>query len=173
MHMNSLLSRTVLFVSILAVPTLAWISVSAASAAASRRSAVEAQQKQEKHGEKEQDEQETKLEQAMDAMQAALKQVDKALGKKDAAAALPFVVEMQRAALAARVETPPLANDISDAKKKVEFVAGFRKQLIALHKALCDLEISLIDGKTDDAARIVDSTIKALKKEGHAKFKGD
>jgi hypothetical protein len=173
MHMPSLLSRSALVVSILAVPPLAWRAVGAATAATNAPNSIEPQEKQEKHGKKEQDEQESKLEQAMDSMQSALKQVDKALGKKDTAAALPFVVDMQRSALAARVETPPLANDIADPKKRAEFVAGFRKQLIALHKALCDLEIALIDGKSDDAARIVDATIKSLKKEGHAKYKGD
>jgi phosphoenolpyruvate-protein kinase (PTS system EI component) len=169
MQMKSLFARSVVTLSILAVLPLAWFAAGAASVA------PDAQQKSEKQGkhEKQEEEQETKLEQAMQSMQSALKQLDKALGRKDLAAALPFVVEMQRAALAARVETPPLADDISDAKKKAEFVAGFRKELIALHKALCDLEIALIDGKADDAARILDTTIKALKKEGHARYKGD
>jgi phosphoenolpyruvate-protein kinase (PTS system EI component) len=169
MHTKSLFARFAVTLSILAVLPLAWFAAGATSVAPD---AQQKSEKQEKHG-KQEEEQETKLEQAMQAMQSALKQLDKSLGKKDLTAALPFVVEMQRAALAARVETPPLAEDISDAKKKAEFVAGFRKQLIALHKALCDLEIALIDGKADDATRLLDTTIKALKKEGHAKYKGD
>ena len=68
---------------------------------------------------------------------------------------------------------PPKADEITDAKKKAEFVAGFRKQLIALQKGLCDLELAALDGKADDAARIYESMIKPMKKEGHAKYKED
>jgi len=83
------------------------------------------------------------------------------------------VVDMQRASLAARVETPPKADEIGDAKKKAEFVSAFRKQMIVLEKALCDVEVAAIDGKADDAARVYETVIKPMKKEGHAKYKGD
>jgi hypothetical protein len=116
---------------------------------------------------------ESPLEQAMQKMQANEKRLGGALAKKDLAAALPLVLEMQHAAQAAKVETPPKANDIADAAKKTEFVNGFRKGIIALQKSLCDLEIALVDGKADDATRIYEGTIKPAKKEGHAKYKGD
>lgn len=124
--------------------------------------------KQGKHEEKE-----NPLEQAMESMQGAEKRLGKALKEKDLAAALPLVVEMERAAQAAKVETPPKADEIVDAKQKAAFIAGFRKQVIGLQKALCDLEVAAIDGKADDASRIFETVIKPAKKEGHAKYKGD
>lgn len=135
--------------------------------------ATDAQGAQSGHPKQEGEEHESALDQAMQMMQGAEKRLGKALEKKDLAAVLPLVVEMQRAAQAAKVETPPEAEKLSDAKKKAEFVAGFRKQLISLQKALCDLETAVLDGKADDATRLYESVIKPMKKAGHAKYKGD
>jgi hypothetical protein len=158
--------RPILF-STLAAAVLAFAAVAYAASSPS------APPEQGKHGQQKGGDDETPLEQAMQKMQANQKALEGLLQKKDLAGALPLVVDMQRAAIAAKVETPPKANDINDAAKKTEFVNGFRKGVVALEKSLCDLEIALIDGKADDASRIYDSVIKPAKKEGHAKYKGD
>jgi hypothetical protein len=160
---HRLVSRTLL-VSTLGLAALALgarsVAESAPAGAAAERSAL-------------QGDEDSPLAQAMQAMQAAQKRLEGALEKKDLKAALPLVVDMQRAALAAKVETPPTAAEIGNEKKKAEFVNGFRKQIIALEKSLRDLEVAVLDGKSDDALRINETVIKPSKKEGHAKYKGD
>jgi hypothetical protein len=167
---NPFLTRRSTLITTLAIAAVAFLVSTYAS---STPLAQDKQGKQGKHEKNEGDEKESPLEQAMQMMQGGQKRLDKALAGKDLAAALPIVVDMQRAAIAAKVETPPKADEISDAKKKAEFVNGFRKQVIALQKALCDLEIAAIDGKADEATRIYETQIKPMKKEGHAKYKGD
>ena len=161
------LTRRSVLVSVLAIAAIASTTVTFA------RSSPIAQEKHEKQGKHEKEEEDTPLEKAMQGMQSAQKRLEKALASKDLAATLTLAVDMQRAAMAAKVETPPKAGEISDAKKKAEFLGTFRKQLIALQKALCDLEVAALDGKTDDATRIYETVIKPMKKDGHAKFKGD
>lgn len=116
-----------------------------------------------------------KLEESMQLLQADVKKLEKAFEKKekDLAGALPIVLEMQKAVQDAKTETPPKANDIKDAKKKDEFVHGFRVELIKLQKALLDLESAAVEGKDADAAKIFNNQVKALKSEGHSKYKGE
>jgi hypothetical protein len=162
------LTRRFLFIFVLA---LVAIASTVATQARSSPLAPEKQQKQGKHDK--QDDEDTPLERAMQSMQNAQKRLEKVLASKDLAGALPLVLDMQRATIAARVETPPRAQEINDAAKRAEFLAGFRKQLITLDKALCDLETAAIDGKLDEATHIYDSVVKPMKKDGHAKYKGD
>jgi hypothetical protein len=159
------LTRRFLFIFALALVAIAF------TVATQAKSSPLAQQKQGKH--EKNDDEDTPLERAMQSMQNAQKRLDKMLASKDLTGVLPLVLDMQRATIAARVETPPRAEEISDAAKRAEFVAGFRKELITLDKALCDLETAAIDGKLEDATRIYDSVIRPMKKEGHAKYKGD
>lgn len=166
------LSRRSILVSSFAIAAIAFTAATSARSAPIALDAPGAQEKHEKQGKHDKDE-DTPLEKAMQSMQSAQKRLEKALDKKDLAAALPLVVDMERAAMAAKTETPPKSEELADAKKKAEFVAAFRKQLIGLQKALCDVEAAMVDGKIDDAARLYESGVKPLKKDGHAKFKGD
>src|SRR5262249_19522209 len=112
-----LLSRRFLFVFALALLALASMVASQA------RSSPLAQEKHDKQGKHEkQDDEDTPLERAMQALQGSQKKLDKALAAKDLATALPLVLDMQRATIAARVETPPRAAEISDGAKRAEFV---------------------------------------------------
>jgi hypothetical protein len=179
MQESSFLTRRPVLITTLAASALAFAIVSLAQSSPASVRTIDPDSAPEKHEsqggghQKGGEEHESPLEQAMQKMQGAQKRLDKALEKKDLAAALPLIVDMEHAALAAKVETPPMADELTDAKKKAEFVNGFRKQLIALEKSLCDLETAALDGKADDAARIYESVIKSMKKEGHAKYKGD
>jgi hypothetical protein len=166
MSKTPILSRRPVLVSVLA---LAGVTLTAVAYATSSPPV----QDKGKHDRKSGGDQEGPLEQAMQTMQSSQKRLEGVLQKKDLAAALPLIVDMEHAAQTAKVETPPKAAAIDDAKKKAEFVNGFRKQLIGLQKALCDLEVAAIDGKADDATRIYETVIKPMKKDGHAKYKAD
>ena len=111
------------------------------------------------------------LESSMQILQGSTKKLDKALEKGDMAAVLATTLEMQKSVHEAKVETPEKAATLTDAKEKAAFVLGFRKQMIVLEKALLDLEVAALDGKTEDATKIFNDTIKPMKKEGHGKYK--
>jgi soluble cytochrome b562 len=112
------------------------------------------------------------LEDSMQILQGDTKKLDKAIDKGDMETVAKLAVDMERAVWDAKTKTPEKADSISDAKEKAEFVLGFRKQLIQLEKALLDLEVAALDGKADDAKKIYTETIKPMKKEGHARYKG-
>ena len=111
------------------------------------------------------------LDGAMQALNGGMKRMNKAFEKSDLEAVLKTAVDMQQAVLTAKTGTPEKAATLADAKEKAAFVLGFRKQLITLQKALLDLEIAALDGKTDEAKKIFSETIAPMKKEGHSKYK--
>lgn len=113
------------------------------------------------------------LEESMQMIQGATKRIDKAFGKKDVPAILTSLIDMQKAVQEAKTKSPPKAEDIKDAKEKEAFVNGFRRQLVEMQRALCDVEIGLIDNKLDDAKKVFDTTVKPMKKAGHDKYKGN
>lgn len=111
------------------------------------------------------------LESSMQMLQSSTKRLDKALEKGEMEAVLKTTLDMQRAVQDAKTQTPDKAGTITDAKEKAAFVLGFRKQLISLERSLLDLELAALDGKTDEAKKIFNDTIKPMKKDGHAKYK--
>lgn len=113
-----------------------------------------------------------KIDQQMEVLQANIQRLSKSIDKKDGAAALGAVLEMQQAAQNAKVEMPHRAAELADAAK-AEFVRGFRTDMIGLQHALLDAESALVAGKFDDARKIVDDKLKPAKKAGHDKYKGD
>lgn len=113
------------------------------------------------------------LEGSMQALNGGMKRLAKAMDKPDLEAVAKAAVDMQRAVLAAKVETPATANEISDPKEKAAFVLGFRKEMNTLQRVLLDLESAALDGKTDDAKKIFNDTLGSLKKAGHDKYKKD
>lgn len=114
-----------------------------------------------------------KLDAAMQTLQSGQQKIGRALDKKEFEIVLAQVVEMERAILDAKLEKPHTADAVKEADKKKEFLAGYRKQLIELQKALLDLEIAALDGKLDEAKKVFEERIKAVKKAGHDKYKGD
>lgn len=114
-----------------------------------------------------------KLGQQMESLQANVQRLSKALDKKDEAAALATLMEMQVAAHLAKLETPPRAKELKDEAKQKEFVQGFRHEMIGLERALLDVEAALVAGKPDEAKKAFEDKVKPAKKDGHAKYKGD
>jgi len=112
------------------------------------------------------------LEDSMQILQSDTKKLDKALDKGELETVVKLAVEMEKAVWDAKTKTPEKADAITDAKEKAAFVLGFRKQLIQLEKALLDMEAAALDGKADDAKKLYNETIKPMKKDGHARYKG-
>jgi hypothetical protein len=115
---------------------------------------------------------EGKLEEVMQGLQAGHQRLGKALDKKDVPAALGLVAEMQTSAHAAKHEVPGRAAEIKDEPAKAAFLLGYKKQIIELERVLLDIENALLDNKPEDAKKLSDEKLKALKKTGHDKYKG-
>lgn len=112
------------------------------------------------------------LEDVMQTLQAGQQRLGKTVDKKDAPAALDALAEMQAAVHSATLGTPPKAAELSDAAAKSAFVLGYRKQMIDLERVLLDIEVALLDGKLDEAKKLIDEKVKPAKKAGHDKYKG-
>jgi len=116
-------------------------------------------------------EKENALEGAMNTMKSEVRALGKGINAESRDKSLERIANFQKAVLAAKLETPPTAADVP-ADKKAEFLAGFRKKLIEVLAASCRLETAVLDGKYDDATKIVTSDLKQLQTEGHDKYKG-
>ncbi|MCY2958768.1 MAG: cytochrome b562 [Planctomycetota bacterium] len=111
------------------------------------------------------------LEEAMQALQAGVKGLDKALEKKEVDKALGLVVGMQKAAHEAKLGTPEKAGEITDEKEKAKFLTGYRLKLIELERGLLDVEVALVEGKVDEAKKALEAKVKPVKKAGHDVYK--
>lgn len=111
------------------------------------------------------------LESSMQLLQGTIKKVDKALEKGDLAEVAKLAVDMGKVAAEAKLGTPEKAATITGTKEKAEFLLGYRKQMILLQRALLDLEVLALDGKTEDAKKYFNESVKPMKKEGHGKYK--
>lgn len=114
-----------------------------------------------------------KLGNTMETLQSSQQKLGKALDKKDFATVLAQTLEMEKAVQEAKLETPPTAGAVKEPDKKKAFVAGFRKQMIELQKALLDLEAAAVDENAEEAKKVFEERIKQVKKDGHAKYKPD
>jgi hypothetical protein len=114
---------------------------------------------------------EPSLDESMQSLQAGFKGLDRAIGKGEVDKALELVVDMQKAAQDAKLGMPVKAADVTDAAEKAKFLSGYRLKVIDLQRALLDVEAALVHGKPEDAKKVLDTQIKALKKEGHDTFK--
>ena len=112
-----------------------------------------------------------KIEHAMEDLNGSLKRLEKALAEKDSVKCLPLVLKMQVACQDSKGEAPSMAETITDAKKKADFLLGYRKSMVELQQQLLDLEVAILDGKWEDAAKLVSDKIKPSKKAGHDAYK--
>jgi soluble cytochrome b562 len=113
------------------------------------------------------------IEKAMDSMKKNARTLKALLQEKDKAAeALPLVVEIQNAILAAKGATPDLVNEIQDEKKKAEEMIAYRRAMIELLGEALRLEDALLEGKMEKAREHFEKLGK-MQKPGHDRFKGD
>lgn len=111
------------------------------------------------------------LDDSMQTLQAGFKALDRALGKGEVEKALGIVVDMQNAAQEAKTGSPEKATEIAEGAERTKFLAGYRLKIVELQRALLDVEVALVEGKPEDAKKVLDAKVKPLKKEGHDSFK--
>ena len=112
------------------------------------------------------------LSEAMDQMNAVVKELGKGINAGNQAASLELFTKFETALLTAKAQVPDTAAGV-DEKKRPDFVAEFRSTLCEALKLACDAEIATANGKFKDAENIVKGKLGALKSAGHSKFKRD
>ncbi|MBC7773211.1 MAG: hypothetical protein H7210_11995 [Pyrinomonadaceae bacterium] len=109
---------------------------------------------------------------AMSRMDRAIKQLQRQVGdtkKKDDT--LRIVSEVQRNCLAAKaIPVPPeMLEKIKDEAEKTKVASSYRKRMVSLMRKLLDLEMFVLEGKTDAAnAKVLD--IMKFSEESHEEF---
>jgi soluble cytochrome b562 len=109
------------------------------------------------------------LAERMEVMNSAMRQLSKGIHPETRTKSLERIDAFQRALLDAKRMTPPTAKDVEEAER-AEFVAGFRAQLARVLAKSGELEIAVLEGRFDDANRIVAEDMKRLKDQGHEKY---
>ncbi len=66
-------------------------------------------------------------------------------------------------------ETPELVKKMAEGPEKAKAAAEYRKMMGKVYVALCELEEAYLDGKTEEANKILGS-MREMKKAGHDKF---
>ena len=151
-----------LALALFAVPALATWSPSAAAPATSL-----VQDHHEEHGEHGE---EDALHEAMEHMKGSVRRMGKLLQSGNTAECLPLLAEFQSNALAAKGALPDLAEGLEAAERE-RFVTGYRIMMVKLVRTSCDLELALLEGRTEDAQRIFQSELRPMEKAGHAEYR--
>jgi soluble cytochrome b562 len=83
-------------------------------------------------------------------------------------ATVGMIAEMQAAALSAMHMAVPKAQELPDTERKA-VTLDYRRDMAAFVKALLDIEIALLEGRSEDAGELI-TNLGAMKSDGHEKF---
>lgn len=103
------------------------------------------------------------LEQSMETLNGALKGLLKGgISAETKDKSLETLVRMQSAIVAAKSEKP---KDLS-----AEELVGYRSMMAEMLGLTCKIEVATLQGKFDDANKLVKDELTRFKKEGHDKY---
>lgn len=103
----------------------------------------------------------------------AVNDSSKAMRKEtDPAKGAALAREAQQALIKSMSESPELVAKMPDGPAKVLAAAEYRKMIGQSLVAMCEMEVAILNGKTDEVAKIT-AALKDLKKAGHDKFMED
>ena len=105
----------------------------------------------------------------MEVIQDQLKFLRRNLKKpEENQASLAALQEMQRAAVACKGMSFPMADAASD-NAKAELIKGYKLETIGLIEAMLQMERALLEGDNDKARELY-KTVKAFEDSGHEKY---
>jgi soluble cytochrome b562 len=102
------------------------------------------------------------LEDGMKVLRRALRDPEKNPSSLD------HIDAMQRAALAAKTQQPPMLESVPG-EQQGELLTKFRKRMVQLLQALLNLEMAVLDGDNEAAQKIY-KTLSELEEQGHDEF---
>lgn len=108
------------------------------------------------------------VERSMKGIGSSLSKLSKQVGDSSKKAEnIALISRAQASCVAARSGTPKgeAANE-TDATKKLAMLVPYRKLLIELERTLIDIEVAILDDKTDDAKKLIEKCL-TLKTDGH------
>jgi hypothetical protein len=109
----------------------------------------------------------------METMKTHLKGLAMALQRPDGRdAALGEVAELQRLVLAAKLESPPKLDDLPEADRAAH-ASGFRRELAAVLRELAELEIDLLEGRSEAAQARVRKSLFEMRERAHERYQRD
>jgi hypothetical protein len=112
---------------------------------------------------------ETVLETHMLTVKASIRALRRSLRDAESApASLTSIGAMQAAILAAKGETPRMAERIPEAQRAA-FVSAFRLEMITLMRAALDLEAAVLNGDQEQVQSVFDA-LRELEDPAHEKF---
>jgi len=106
----------------------------------------------------------------MEAMADAMAELHIALEAGETEKALKNLQKMQEAVIDAKSQTPAITKEYEPEERDAQN-ADFRKRLVGVLKAYCDLEILILDGDTEAASALLQGEIHTAEREGHNIFK--
>jgi soluble cytochrome b562 len=109
---------------------------------------------------------ETPLGKQMESFNDAFKAFRK---ETDPAKCAALAREAQAAVVKTLTETPELVKKMADGPEKAKAAAEYRKMMGKVYVSLCELEEAYLNGKVEDANKILGS-MREMKKAGHDKF---
>lgn len=77
--------------------------------------------------------------------------------------------EAQAAVAKSLSETPELVKKMPEGPDRIKAAAEYRKMMGKVYVSFCELELAYLDGKTEEATKILGS-MREMKKAGHDKF---
>ncbi len=111
----------------------------------------------------------TELAKQMEVMQENLKKLRKTVkNAADDAASLEALNNAQAAAVASKALVPAKAAQVPEADR-AKFVAGYRKEMIALMEHLGKIEVALLDNDNAKAEELYKG-LKGIEDAGHEKY---
>lgn len=112
----------------------------------------------------------TPLQKYMDGMKTNLKPLGRAAGDPEKLEdSLRYVSELQRLVVLSKLEAPANLDEIP-AEQQVAHRMAYRRDMAAVLKELAEMEIDLLEGKHEEAAKRVRGSLLPARKEGHRKY---
>ena len=111
----------------------------------------------------------TELAKHMEEMQDNLKKLRKSVkSAEENTASLETLAKVQAAAVASKVLVPAKAATVPEADR-AKFVAGYRKDMVALLEQLGKIEVALLDNENAKAEELF-KALKGIEEAGHEKY---
>lgn len=118
------------------------------------------------------DEPETVLAGHMEVLESHLAKLRRTLRDEDRRdESLAHIAGIQAAVVASKAEAPVMLPSILEGERAA-FQTAFRREMVGMLKRLCDLELAVLDGETDQA-RTIFKVIRKMEDDGHERFTED
>ncbi len=120
----------------------------------------------------EEDGSETVLAEQMEVLESHLAKLRRTLRDEELRdESLAHIAGIQAAVVASKAEAPVMLPSIPEGERAA-FQTAYRREMVGMLMSLCDLEVAVLDGETDQA-RTIFKAIRKMEDDGHERFTED